>query len=65
MIKTSSITRLSKNLLLLIDIAKSDKVDIYYGGDFEDKIFKNLLFRPKNLNKITGYLLFNAKPAFA
>ena len=62
MLKRSSITRLSKNPLLLIDIAKNDKVDISKNGDYEDEIVKRLLFI--NLNRATGHLTPNAKVTF-
>ena len=54
---------LLKNLLLLINMAESNKVDFVGGGDdCEDKIVQKLLF--KNLNEATNYLILDAKIAF-
>ena len=57
------ITRLSKNLLLIIDIAKSDKVGIISGGaDYKNEIIKRSPF--KNLNKAATYLTPKARLPF-
>ena len=55
--------KLSKNLLLLMDIAESDEIDIDGGGDdCKDKTVKRLLFQ--NSNKIVRYLTLKARLAF-
>ena len=58
--KIRFITKLSKNLLSLINVAKVDKVGVGVGdGDYKDKMIGRLPF--KNLNKDTGYLTPNAR----
>ena len=62
MLKTSFVSRLSKNSLLLIDVAEVDEVDISGTGDCEDGTVQRLLF--KNLNGTTGYLTLDIRQAF-
>ena len=61
MIKTSFATKPSKNLLLLINMAEFDKVDVG-DGDCEDKTVKRLPF--KNSNGVKNYLTPKARLAF-
>ena len=63
MLQTSSITRLSKNLLLSMDVAKSDKVSGVVGVDYEDGTVKRSP-RSKNSNRTTGYLTSDARQVF-
>ena len=57
------INGLSKNLLLLINVAECDKVNIVgNSGHYEDKTVKRLL--SKNLNRATGYLTLETRLAF-
>ena len=54
----------SKNLSLLMDVAKHNKVGTVGGGDdHKDEMVKRSLF--KNLNRATGYLTPKARLAFA
>ena len=53
MLKTSSTTRLSINLLLLIDMPKNKEVGVGGGSDCEDEMVKKLLLMPKNSNRTT------------
>ena len=54
---------LSKNLLLLMDMAKSDDLGIISGdGNCKDEIDKGLLF--KNCNETMGYLSLKARLPF-
>lgn len=61
MLKISFIIQLAKNLLVS-SIIKDSKIDIS-NSDCENKIVKRL-FPFKNLNKILGYSIFNARLAF-
>ena len=63
MFQTISTTRLSKNLLLSIDVAESDEVGGDSGGDREDGTVERSP-HSKKLNKATDYLTFNAGWAF-
>ena len=47
MVKTSFITRLSKNLLFPTDVAKSDEFYMSDVGDYQDEIVKKSLLTPK------------------
>ena len=51
MLRTSSTTRSFKNLLILIDVAKSVKVTIGGGSDCENKTVRKSLLMPKNFDK--------------
>ena len=62
MLRTSSATRLSKNLLLSIDVAEVDEVGVGGGGDCEDETVGRS--PSKNLNGATGYLTPDARRAF-
>ena len=62
MLRTSSATKSSKNLLLSIDVAKVDEAGISAKGDCEDETVERL--PSKNLNRATGYLTPNARRAF-
>ena len=62
MLKISFIIKLSKKLLLLINVPKRDKVDLYSNLNYKDKMVKKLLF--KNLNKAIDYLIPNFKQVF-
>ena len=43
-----------------MDVIKSNEVDINNDDDCKDKMAKKLPL-PKNLNRATGYLIFDAK----
>ena len=62
MLITSFIIRLPKNLLSSIDVTQSDEVDVSSDGDCEDEMVKRSAF--KNLNKITNYLILEARLIF-
>lgn len=62
MLRTSFATRLSKNSLPSIDVAKVDKVGVDSGGDCEDETIGRSL--SKNLNGATVYLTPVARQAF-
>ena len=62
MVKTSSTTRLSKNLLLLIDMAKVNEVGVSGDSNCEDETVERLLF--KNSNRTIGYLTTNTRQGF-
>ena len=62
MLRTSSATRLSKNSLLLLDVAEVDEVGVGGGGDCEDKMVG--ISPSKNLNGATGYLTPDTRRAF-
>ena len=59
MLRMSFLTKSSKNLQLLMDMAKSDKVRIGNGYDCKNKIIKKLL--STSLNKALSYLTPNTK----
>ena len=63
MLKTSSKTKSSKNLLLLINMAKNDKVGFGSNNDCKDETVKKSPFTFKNLDGATNYLTTNAKIA--
>ena len=58
--KTSFIIRSSKNLLLLIDLTKSDEIGVDSNANYKDEIVKKLLLMPENLNGVINYLKTNA-----
>ena len=62
MLRTSSATRSSKNLLLSIDVAKVDKGGVGGGGNCEDETVGRSPF--KNSNRATGYLTPDARQTF-
>ena len=62
MLRTSSATRSSKNLLLSLDLAEVDEVGVGGGGDRKDKTVGRS--PSKNLNRAIGYLTPNARRAF-
>ena len=62
MLKMSSAIRLSKNLLLSIDVTEIDEVGVDGGGDHENKTVGRSL--SKNSNRATNYLTPNARQAF-
>ena len=62
MLRTSSATRSSKNLLLSLDVAEVDEVGVGGGGDREDETVGRS--PSKNSNGATGYLTPNARQAF-
>ena len=63
MLKTSFTTKSLKKLLLSIDVARFDNIDIgISSSDCEDKTVKRSI--SKNLNKATGYLTPDASWAF-
>ena len=64
MLKTNSTTRLSLNLLLLIDVAERDQVDVGDSCDCEDETVKRLPLISKNLTRVIGYLTSKARLAF-
>ena len=61
MLRTSSATKLSKNLLLLIDMAEVDKIHVS-GSHCKDKTVERL--PSKNSNEVTGYLTSKARSTF-
>ena len=64
MFKTIFTTRLWKNLLLSINLARSDNINISHDNDCEDEIVKKSPFIPKYLNKAINYLTLDAKKTF-
>ena len=62
MLRTSSATRSSKNLLLSLDVAEVDEVGVGGGGDREDETVGRS--PSKNSNGATGYLTPDARRAF-
>ena len=64
MLRTSSTIRSLKTLLLLMNVTKSDEIGISGGGDYEDETVKKLPCMPKNLDRVTDYLISNARLAF-
>ena len=62
MLRTSSETRSSKNLLLLKDLTKIDEIGVGGGGNGEDEIIERSL--SKNLNRAISYLTPDARQAF-
>ena len=62
MLRTSSITQSTKNLLLFVDVAKDGKVGVC-GVDYVDQTIERSLLTSKNLNK-AGRLTSNARIAF-
>ena len=60
-LRTSSVTKSSKNLLLSIDVAEIDEVG-GGGSDRQDKMVKRS--PSKNSNKAMGYLTPNARQVF-
>ena len=62
MLRTSSATRSSKNLLLSMDVAEVDEVGVGGVGDCEDQMVGRL--PSKNLNGATGYSTPDARRAF-
>ena len=62
MIKKSFATRLLKNLLLLIDVAEVDEVDVGSGCDCENKIVGRS--SSKNSNRAISYLTSDTRQAF-
>ena len=63
MLQISFTTRSSKNLLLAMDVAKSDEVGSGGGGDCEDETIKRSSCS-KNLNEAMDYLISHAKRIF-
>ena len=63
MLKASSTTKLLKNLLLSIHMAKDNKSNFGNSSNYEDKTIKKSLLL-KNLNGTINYLTFNTKQAF-
>ena len=62
-LKISSTTRLSKNSLLSINMAKVDKTDVGVGGgEYKDETVGRL--PSKNSNRAIGYLTSDARQAF-
>ena len=64
MLKIYFIIILLKNLLLKINIAKSNKVIINVGSDYKDKIVKILPLTLKNLDGATNYQTTNVEQVF-
>ena len=62
MLRTSSATKSSKNLILWINVAEVDNVSTGDGGDYEDETFGKLL--SKNSNGAPSYLTPDARQAF-
>ena len=62
MLRTSSATRLSKNLLSSLDVAEVDEVGVGGGGDRKDETVGRS--PSKNSNGATGYLTPDARRAF-
>ena len=62
MLKTSSATRLSKNLLLSINVAEVNEVGVGDCGDCEDETVRKS--PAQTLNRATGYLTPDARQAF-
>ena len=63
MLKISSVIKSSKNLLLSIDVTEVPEFGVSIGGDdCKNKMVGRFLF--KNLNRVTSYLILNAKQAF-
>ena len=57
------ITRLSKNLLLSVNVAENDEIGIAdNSSDCENETIERSSF--KNSNKATGYLTLNARQVF-
>ena len=59
MLRSSSINKLFKNLLLSINVAKNNEISISSNVDCKDKTIKKSLF--KILNEAMDYLIHNAK----
>ena len=64
MLKISFRSRSIKNLLLSIDVVKSDKVSVDSNSNYKHKTVERYLLISKNLNKATNFLTPNAKQVF-
>ena len=62
MLKTSSTTKPSNNLLLSIDITEANEIGVNSGGNCEDETVGKS--PSKNSNKATNYLISDARLAF-